>query len=166
MKQRVLVIDDHLSFRNSLVKTLSQQGFEAVGEVAKGEKAAEICKETSPDVVLIGMGLSDMDGIVTARNIMEKNPKPVVLLTSHYDSQIIEQAKQAGVMAYLAKPLREEELLPAIEVSICRFQELMSLKKENAALKKTLESRETTDQANGIDERTGAVMKPKPYLPH
>jgi response regulator NasT len=150
MKWRVLIVDDDLSSRRALVKALSQQNFEVAGEVSKGEKAAEICKKTSPDVVLMAVGLPDMDGIVTARNIMEKTPTPVVLLTSHYDSQAIERAKQAGVMGYLAKPLRQEELTPAIELAISQFQECMSLKRQNEVLKKTLEVRDVIDQAKRI----------------
>jgi response regulator NasT len=150
MKLRVLIVDDDLSSRRSVVNALNRQGLEVAAEVSKGGKAAEVCKKTSPDVVLAAVALSDMDGVATARNIMEEKPTPVVLLAPHFDAQIIARAKEAGVVGFLAKPLREEELLPAIEVSIAHFQQWISLRRQNEVLKKTLEGRDIIDQAKGI----------------
>jgi len=96
------------------------------------------------------VGLPDMDGISAAGKIMEERATPIVLLTSHYEPGTIERAKAAGVMAYLVKPLREEELLPAVELAISRFEEFMSLRKENENLKRTLEARKTIERAKGI----------------
>lgn len=145
-----MVIDDHLPSRTLLLKALSERGFHVVGEGARGKDALELAKDSAPDVVLMSVGLSDMDGISAAQTIMEENPLPIVLLTSHYDAETIERAKNAGAVAYLIKPLREEELLPTIELAISRFSEFMSLRKENDNLKKTLEARKTIERAKGI----------------
>lgn len=150
MKRRVLVIDDHLPSKTFLVKALNEKGFEVVGEGESGKGAAGLTYATAPDVILMAVGLRDMDGISAARNIMEERPLPIVLLTSHYDVATIERAKGAGVMAYLVKPLREEELLPTIELSISRFAEFVSLRRENEDLKKTLEARKNIERAKGI----------------
>ncbi len=150
MKRRVLVIDDHLPSKNFLVKALNERGFNVIGEATSGQVAVRLARSAVPDVILMAVGLSDMDGIHAAREIMEERPLPIVLLTSHYGRETIERAKEAGVMAYLIKPLREEELLPAIELAISRFSEFVSLRKENDDLKKTLEARKTIERAKGI----------------
>ena len=150
MKRRVLVIDDHLPSRSFLIETLNAKGFEVAGEGTKGSRALELSIKTAPDVVLMAVGLPDMDGITAASKIMGENPTPIVLLTSHYDPETIERTKNTGVMAYLVKPLREEELLPAVELAISRFEEFMSLRRENEDLKKTLEARKAIERAKGL----------------
>lgn len=150
MRRRVLVIDDHLPSRTFLVQALSSRGFEVVGEGSSGKGAPELTQATAPDVILMAVGLPDVDGISAARKIMEARPLPIILLTSHYDAETIERAKGTGVMAYLLKPLREEELVPTIELAISRFSEFISLRKENEDLRKTLEARKTIERAKGI----------------
>jgi len=150
MKRRVLVIDDHPLSRTFLVRVLKEKGFEVAGEGTSGKGALRLAKETAPDVILMAVGLADMDGVRAAQAIMEESPLPVILLTSHYDAETIERAKGAGVMAYLIKPLREEELLPTVELAISRFAEFVSLRRENEDLKKTLEARKAIERAKGI----------------
>ena len=144
------MIDDHLPSRTFLVRALKEKGFEVAGEGASGKGALRLAKETAPDVILMAVGLADMDGVRAAQAIMEESPLPVILLTSHYDAETIERTKGAGVMAYLIKPLREEELLPTVELAISRFAEFVSLRRENEDLKKTLEARKAIERAKGI----------------
>ena len=144
------MIDDHGPSKTFLVKALTERGFAVVGESTRGKDALELAKETVPDAILMAVGLSDMDGIRVAQAIMEESPLPVILLTSHYDAETIERTKGAGVMAYLIKPLREEELLPTVELAISRFAEFVSLRRENEDLKKTLEARKAIERAKGI----------------
>lgn len=144
------MIDDHLPSKTFLVKALSERGFEVAGEGSDSRAALALVKTASPDAVLMAVGLPDQDGVSAARAVMEESPLPIVLLTSHYDAETIERAKEAGVVAYLIKPLREEELLPTIELAISRFTEFISLRKENEDLRKTLEARKTIERAKGI----------------
>ena len=144
------MIDDHLPSRTFLVRALKEKGFEVACEGTSGKGALRLAKETAPDVILMAVGLADMDGVRAAQAIMEESPLPVILLTSHYDAETIERAKGAGVMAYLIKPLREEELLPTVELAISRFAEFVSLRRENEDLKKTLEARKAIERAKGI----------------
>jgi response regulator NasT len=81
---------------------------------------------------------------------MRLKPLPIVVVTSHYDAATVERAKQAGIMAYLAKPLRSEEVKPAIELAISRFQDFVSLREENSALKENLEARKLIERAKGL----------------
>jgi response regulator NasT len=162
-KRRVLVIDDHLPSRAFLVKALNEKGFGVVGEGASGKSALKLAKTTDPDAVLMSVGLPDIDGISAAETIMEENPLPIVLLTSHYDAATIERAKEAGVMAYLLKPLREEELLPVTELAISRFEEFNSLRKENEDLKKTLEARKAIERAKGVLMKQQGLSEPEAF---
>ncbi len=148
--RRVLVIDDHEPSRRDLFRVLAESGFEVAGDGTSGAGALELSLAKNPDVILIAVGLADLDGIRAARRIMQAHPLPVILLTSHFDAVTIERAKRAGVMGYLVKPLRASELAPAIELAIAHFEEFIALRKENEDLKKTLEARKIIERAKGI----------------
>lgn len=148
--RRVLVIDDHVPSRDNLKRALAASGCQVVGEGTKGKGAEELASATVPDVILMAVGLADLDGIRAARKIMQTRPVPVILVSSHYDTETVERAKRAGVMGYLLKPLRDGELLPTIEIVVSQFQEFVTLRKENENLKKTLEARKIIERAKGI----------------
>ncbi len=163
MKRRILLIDDHLPSRSLLTHALVQESFEIVGEGSSGLASLSLAKETKPDAILMAVGLADMDGISAARRIMEENPFPVILLTSHFEEQTIERAKAAGVMAYLIKPLRREELRPSIETAISRYEEFLSLRRQNEDLKKTLEARKEIERAKGILMKTRGLSEAEAF---
>lgn len=148
--RRVLVIDDHQPSRRHLVAFLNSGGYEITGEGASGKAAVALATSAAPDVILMAVGLPDVDGIETSRDVMRARPLPIVLITSHYDATTIERAKRAGVMGYLVKPLRPEKLSPAIEVAITRFQDFVALREENANLKEILEARKIIERAKGL----------------
>ena len=148
--RRVLVIDDHEPSRKNLFRVLAESGFEVAGDGTSGAGALELSLATNPEVVLMAVGLADMDGIRAARRIMQAHPLPSILLTSHFDAVTIERAKRAGIMGYLVKPLRASELAPAIELAVAHFEEFIALRKENQGLKKTLEARKIIERAKGI----------------
>ena len=148
--RRVLVIDDHAPSRDNLKRALAASSCEVVGEGTSGQSALELAAVTVPEVILMAVGLSDLDGIRAARKIMQAKPVPIILVSSHYDAETVERAKQAGVMGYLLKPLRDGELLPAIELAVSHFREFVALQKENENLKKTLEARKIIERAKGI----------------
>ena len=148
--RRVLVIDDHEPSRKNVFRVLAESGFEVAGDGTSGAGALELSLATNPEVVLMAVGLADMDGIRAARRIMQSHPLPVILPTSHFDAVTIERAKRAGIMGYLVKPLRGSELAPAIELAVAHFEEFIALRKENDNLKKTLEARKIIERAKGI----------------
>jgi len=148
--RRVLVIDDHEPSRKNLFRVLAESGFEVAGDGTSGAGALELSLATNPEVILMAVGLADMDGIRAARRIMQAHPRPVILLTSHFDAVTIERAKRAGVMGYLVKPLRGSELAPAVELAVAHFEEFIALRQENDNLKKTLEARKIIERAKGI----------------
>jgi len=161
--KRALVIDDHEPSRKNLVGVLAESGFQIVGAATSGAAGLHLASASAPDVILMAVGLPDLDGIRAARKIMQANPLPIVLVTSHYDAATIERAKRAGVMGYLIKPLREGELLPAIELAISHFQEFVALQKENENLKKTLEVRKVIERAKGILMKRQRLSEPEAF---
>jgi AmiR/NasT family two-component response regulator len=148
--RRVVVIDDHQPSRRQVVTILNNAGYEIAGEGASGKIALALARTAVPDVILMAVGLPDADGIETSHDVMRAHPLPIVLITSHYDATTIERATRAGVMGYLVKPLRAEELSPAIELAITRFQDFVALRAENINLKETLEARKTIERAKGL----------------
>jgi response regulator NasT len=148
--RRVLVIDDHEPSRARLSGILRECGYDVVGELATGKGAVVFARAKNPEVILMAVGLPDIDGIQAAEEIIQSKPLPIVLLTSRYDAETIERAKSAGVMGYLVKPLRAEELRPTIELALSRFQQFASLREENSTLKETLEARKTIERAKGL----------------
>jgi two-component system, response regulator PdtaR len=126
---------------------LAESGFEVAGECASGAGALELSLATSPEAILMAVGLADMDGIRATRRIMQTHTLPVILLTSHFDAVIIERATRTGVMGYLVKPLRASELAPAIELAVAHFEEFVALRRENDNLIKTQEARKIIERA-------------------
>jgi len=159
-----LVIDDHVPSRDNLKRALAASGCQIVGEGTSGKGAVQLASATVPDVILMAVGLSDLDGIRAARKIMQAKPVPVILVSSHYDAETVERAKLAGVMGYLLKPLRDGELLPTIEIAVAHFQEFVALQKENENLKKTLEARKIIERAKGILQHRHGMTEEQAYL--
>ncbi|MGH7411141.1 MAG: ANTAR domain-containing response regulator [Candidatus Methylomirabilis sp.] len=151
MKTRsVVIIDDSLRPRGALGKALIKLGFTVAGEGASGSEAIRLAQELRPDVLFLAVGLPDMDGLSAAAQILEAHPLPIIILSSQLNPELIQRAKEAGVMAYLLKPLREEELLPAIELAVYHFEEFIALREENEDLKRTLEARKLIERAKGV----------------
>jgi len=150
MIYRILIVDDSVRSRAFLTKALQGLSCSVVGEAADAGEGLHLAHTLKPDLILMAVGLPDMDGITAARQIMEQVPTPIVILTSHRDPETIRRATEAGVMAYLLKPVRKEELGPAVELAIGRFREFVTLRQENADLKRALEERKVVEKAKGI----------------
>lgn len=161
--KRVLVIDDHEPSRKILIDTLSHGGYQIAGQGATGNTAVALATTARPDVVLMAVGLPDVDGIQAARDIMRAKPVPIVLITSHYDATTVERATKSGAMGYLIKPLRDREVTPTIELAISRFRDFVSLQEENEALKENLEGRKVIERAKGMLMEQKALTEEQAY---
>ncbi len=163
MRKTVVIIDDSLGSRATLGHALKRLGFEVVGEGSSGSEAIRLVQVLKPDVLFLAVGLPDLDGLTTAAQILETHALPIIILSSHLNPEVIQRAKEAGVMAYLVKPLREEELLPAMELAISRFEEFNALRKENADLKRILEDRKLIERAKGILMEREKISEPQAF---
>ncbi len=144
------MIDDHVPSRTLVRAAVAVAGGAVVAEADTADAGIELVAQERPDAAVIAVGLPDRDGIEAAAQIERRSPCPVVVLTSHADRELIERARQAGAMAYLVKPLRSEELAPAVELAIARFAELARAGREAAALRQALEDRKTIERAKGL----------------
>ncbi|UCC90080.1 MAG: response regulator [Anaerolineales bacterium] len=133
-----------------LREMLLNLGYLVVGEVGDGRSAVNLARELRPDVVIMDVKMPDMDGIDAARILTEERLAPVILLTAYSQKDLVERAKEAGVVGYMVKPFRESDLVPAIEVALARFKEFESLHKEVDDLQVALETRKLVDRAKGI----------------
>jgi response regulator NasT len=149
-RTRVVIADDESLIRMDLREMLTNLGYLVVGEVADGRSAVNQARELRPDVVVMDIKMPDMDGIEAAKILTEERVAPVVLLSAYSQRELVERAREAGVVAYLVKPYREEELAPAIEVALARFAEFKDLQKQVTDLQQALETRKLVDRAKGI----------------
>lgn len=149
-RTRVIIADDEALIRMDLREMLTNLGYLVVGEVADGRSAVNQSRELRPDVVVMDIKMPDMDGIEAAKILTEERIAPTVLLSAYSQRDLVERARDAGVVAYLVKPYREEELAPAIEVALARFREFQTMQKQVDDLQQALETRKLVDRAKGI----------------
>ncbi|MCD7975152.1 MAG: response regulator [Phascolarctobacterium sp.] len=149
-KLRILLADDEAILRLDLREMLTEVGHEIAGEAVNGEEAVNMTRSLKPDFIIMDVKMPGMDGISAAEIIAAENIAPVLLLTAYSQQDIVDKAKNAGVIGYLVKPVREEQLFPAMEIAVSRFAEIQTLNKEVGNLKESLETRRLLDRAKGI----------------
>ena len=147
---RVVLVDDHVPSRAAVAGAVGAIGGVIVAAGTSGEEAPSLVERHRPDVAILAIGLPDADGVDAAGAVMARAPCPIVLLTSRTDSGVVRRARDAGIMAFLVKPLRPEELEPAMELAVARFRELDAIRRENEDLKKAIESRKVVERAKGL----------------
>lgn len=149
-KLRILLADDEALIRLDLREMLTEAGHEIVGEAANGQEAVQLAQELHPDIVIMDVKMPVMDGLTAAQQITEDEIAPVLLLTAYSQQDIVARATEAGVIAYLVKPVREQQLFPAVEVAVSRFRAWQELGRELDGLKESLATRKLVDRAKGI----------------
>lgn len=149
-KLRILLADDEALIRLDLREMLTEAGHEIAGEAANGQEAVQLAQELHPDIVIMDVKMPVMDGLTAAQQITEAEIAPVLLLTAYSQQDIVARATEAGVIAYLVKPVREQQLFPAIEVAVSRFRAWQELGRELDELKESLATRKLVDRAKGI----------------
>ncbi|MEN2983472.1 MAG: response regulator [Dictyoglomaceae bacterium] len=147
---KVLIAEDEPIVRMDLRELLESQGYQVIGEASDGQSAVSIARREKPDVVIMDIRMPGMDGIEAAKILTEEEIAPVIFLTAYSDKELVEKAKEVGIVAYLVKPFKETDLFPAIEIAIARFKEFVQLKEEVKDLKDALETRKLVDRAKGL----------------
>jgi len=156
LAKSVVIAEDEAIVRLDLREILEEEGYDVVGETGRGDEAVELVRTHRPDLVILDVKMPGMDGLAAAHAINSERRSAVLILTAFSQRDLIEQARDAGALAYLVKPFQKEELLPAIEVALGRFAELQALAAENATLsddkrglEDQLETRRWVDRAKG-----------------
>ncbi len=149
-KTRVIIADDESVIRADLREMLTTLGYLVVSEAGDGQSAVNAARELKPDIVIMDIKMPNMDGIEAAKILTQEKIAPVLLLTAYSQRDLVDRAKEAGVVGYLVKPFREQEIGPAIDIALARFQEFRELEKQVGDLQETLETRKIVDRAKGI----------------
>lgn len=149
-KLRIVIADDEPIIRLDLKKMLEGLAYDVVAEAGDGAKAIEAARTLQPDLVILDIKMPNMDGVEAARILADEGIAPVLFLTAYSDVDLVGRAKEAGVFAYLVKPFKEADLLPAIEIAMSRWNEMQELGKQARDLEDKLETRKSVDRAKGI----------------
>jgi two-component system, response regulator PdtaR len=160
---KVLVVEDEALIRLDLTEMLTEEGYVVAGEAADGEQALELARTLHPDLVIMDIKMPKVDGITAATGIVEERIAPVVMLTAFSQRDLIEQARDAGAMAYLVKPFARHELVPAIELAVSRFAEKRALEDEVATLGERLDTRKIVDRAKGLLMTRQQMTEPEAF---
>ena len=147
---RIVIADDEAVIRLGLRAMLEDQGYRVVGEAADGKRALDLVQKLEPDLVFLDIKMPGVDGLQAARRLLAERAVPVIILTAYADRAFVEQAKEAGALAYLVKPVRESDLAPAVEMAMGRFREIQALREEIGSLEETLETRKLVERAKGV----------------
>jgi response regulator NasT len=162
-RRRVVVAEDETLIRLDIVESLTEAGFDVVGEAANGEQAIALADELEPDVVVMDVKMPVMDGITAAERIISNRTCAVVMLTAFSQKELVERARDAGAMAYVVKPFTPADLLPAVEIAISRHQEIISLESEVANLAEQFETRKRVDRAKGLLMTKMGLSEPEAF---
>ena len=147
---RIVVAEDEALIRLDLAEMLEELGYDVVGEASDGEQAVALVNEHKPDVVIMDVKMPVLDGISAAEQIGKERIAPVIMLTAFSQKELVERARDAGVMAYIVKPFTQADLAPAVDIATSRWAELKALEGEIADLGERLETRKAVDRAKGI----------------
>lgn len=150
LSTRIVIAEDEAIIRLDLRETLEEEGYIVVADTGRGDDAIELVRQHKPDVAIFDIKMPGLDGLDAARVVSAEKICPVVMLTAFSQREVIEQARDAGALAYLVKPFQKTDLVPAIELAIGRFRELMTLSGERDALGEQLELRKLLDRAKGL----------------
>jgi two-component system, response regulator PdtaR len=158
---RILVAEDEALIRMDLVEMLQEAGYEVVAQATNGEEAIALATEFKPDLAILDVKMPVLDGISAAEKII--SIAPVLMLTAFSQRELVERARDAGVMAYVVKPFTIGDLVPAIEIAISRHTQMRSLADEVADLHERLETRKIIDRAKGILMKALNLSEPESF---
>ncbi|MEO3935504.1 response regulator [Dermatophilaceae bacterium Soc4.6] len=147
---RIVVAEDEALIRLDLAEMLGEGGYDVVGQASDGEQAVELTREHRPDLVIMDVKMPVLDGISAAEIIGKEQLAPVVMLTAFSQKELVERARDAGVMAYIVKPFTQADLAPAIDIARSRWTQMRALESEIADLGERLETRKAVDRAKGV----------------
>ena len=160
-KIRILVAEDETIIRLDLVEMLSDAGYEVVAQAENGAVAIEMAKKYKPDLSILDVKMPEVDGITAAEQIISISP--VLMLTAFSQRELVERARDAGVMAYVVKPFSIGDLVPAIEIAISRHRQMKTLEAEVADIYERLETRKIIDRAKGILMKAMNLSEPESF---
>ena len=161
--RRVVVAEDESLIRLDIVDILRDNGFDVVGEAGDGETAVALATELRPDLVIMDVKMPVLDGISAAEKLSKNHVAPVVLLTAFSQKELVERASEAGALAYVVKPFTPNDLLPAIEIALARYEQIITLEAEVADMVERFETRKLVDRAKGLLNEKMGLSEPEAF---
>ena len=161
--RRVVVAEDESLIRLDIVEILRDNGFDVVGEAGDGETAVQLATELRPDLVIMDVKMPVLDGISAAERLTKNHVAPVVLLTAFSQKELVERATEAGALAYVVKPFTPNDLLPAIEIALARYEQIITLEAEVADMVERFETRKLVDRAKGLLNEKMGLSEPEAF---
>ena len=161
--RRVVVAEDESLIRLDIVEILRDNGFDVVGEAGDGETAVQLATELRPDLVVMDVRMPQLDGIKAAERLTRDHIAPVVLLTAFSQKELVEAASEAGALAYVVKPFTPNDLLPAIEIALARYAQIVALESEVADMVERFETRKLVDRAKGLLNEKMGLSEPEAF---
>ena len=144
-----MIAEDEALIRLDLRETLEEEGYEVVAETSRGDEVVDLVREHRPDLAILDIKMPGGDGLTAAAEITADRLAAVLVLTAFSQRELIDRAREAGALAYLVKPFQRNDLVPAMELAIGRFEEVKALEDENKDLEERLETRKVVDRAKG-----------------
>ena len=163
MSKTILICDDEPFIRSNLKSMLVDLGFDEILECGDGKRAVEMALGSFPDMAILDVAMPGMDGITAAIEIRKKLKIPIMLLTSACDSETVKRASASGIAAFLTKPLRQQDLLPAIEIALMHVEEIENLKEKIDDLRELIENRKIIEKAKGVLMEKERVSEAEAY---
>ncbi len=161
--RRIVVAEDEALIRLDLVEMLIEAGFDVVGEAGDGQRAVEIARQLRPDLVILDVKMPVMDGLSAAEILGREQIAPTVMLTAFSQTELVERARDAGVMGYVVKPFTQADLLPMIEIALARHAEAQALAAEVSDLHERFETRKRIDRAKSSLMRRLELTEPEAF---
>lgn len=160
---RIAVADDELFMRQYFQETLAVLGHQVISVAETGRQLVEQCLRLNPDLVITDIKMPDMDGLDAASAIYAKELVPIIVVSAYHDPELIERAERNHVVAYLVKPIKKEDLGPALAIAMRRFQEFQDTRKEAQDLRQALEDRKSIEKAKGILMKRAGLDEPAAF---
>lgn len=160
---RIAVADDEPDMRDYYAAILPRLGHEVVAVCTGGDELVDHCRATRPDLIIADIKMDGIDGIEAADRIYRDRPVPIILVSAYHDPELIERAESDHILAYLVKPIKQENLEPAIAIALHRFEQFEALRREADGLRQALEDRKVIERAKGVLMRRGQLDEPNAF---
>ena len=150
MGARVVIAEDEALIRLDLKETLEEEGYQVVGETGRGDDVVPLVREQRPDLAILDIKMPGQDGLAAAAAITSERLAAVVILTAFSQRELVDRARESGALAYLVKPFQRNDLVPAIELALGRFEEMRALESEYKDLEERHNTRKLVERAKGV----------------
>jgi two-component system, response regulator PdtaR len=160
---RIAIAEDEPLMGKYLTETLTLLGYQVLAQARTGRELVECCRQHRPDLVITDISMPGMDGLEAAKEIYDFEPVPIIIISAFHDPDLIARAEKNHILAYLVKPIKQQDLEPAITIARTRFQEFQTMRQETDNLRQALEDRKVIERAKGIIMKRSGLDEPEAF---